>query len=112
VPQARSPITLDADTGKIRELDLVTSSQLPDEERGWKTERRSVQCQSCKAVMVYDPARIGQNCEFCGSPALVDYQELKSPIRPQSVLPFKVSQNDVRDNIRRWYASKWPAPNA
>ncbi len=108
-----SPYAFDADTGKIRELDLVKAlREIPDEERGWKAERRSVQCQSCKAVMVYDPARVGQNCEFCGSPALVDYQEIKSPIRPQSVLPFKISQNDVRDSIRRWYASKWFAPNA
>ena len=26
----------------------------PDDERGWQTERRSVQCQSCRAVMVFD----------------------------------------------------------
>ena len=56
------------------------------------------------------PTRVGQHCEFCGSPALVDYQEIKSPIRPQSLLPFKVSQSTVRDQIRRWYASKWLAP--
>ena len=62
--------------------------------------------------MCRDPARVGQNCEFCGSPALVDYQEIKSPIRPQSVLPFKVPQDQVRDGIRRWYASKWFAPGA
>jgi Zn finger protein HypA/HybF involved in hydrogenase expression len=108
-----SPYAFDADTGKIRELDLVKAlREIPEEERGWKAERRSVQCQSCKAVMVYDPARVGQNCEFCGSPALVAYEEIKSPIRPQSVLPFKISQTDVRDSIRRWYASKWFAPNA
>ncbi len=108
-----SPYAFDADTGKIQELDLVKAlREIPEEERGWKAERRSVQCQSCKAVMVYDPARVGQNCEFCGSPALVAYEEIKSPIRPQSVLPFKVSQSDVRDSIRRWYASKWFAPNA
>jgi hypothetical protein len=108
-----APYLFDADTGKIQELDLVTAlREIPDEARGWKAERRSVQCQSCKAVMVYDPARVGQNCEFCGSPALVDYQEIKSPIRPQSVLPFKVSQTDVRENIKRWYASKWFAPSA
>jgi hypothetical protein len=108
-----SPYALDADTGKIQEIDLVRAlREIPDEERGWNTERRSVQCQSCKAVMVYDPARVGQNCEFCGSPALVDYQEVKSPIRPQSLLPFKVSQTQVRDSIKRWYASKWFAPSA
>ena len=37
------------------------------------------------------PTRVGQRCEFCGSPELVDYQEIKSPIRPQSLLPFKVA---------------------
>ena len=68
---------------------------------GWQTERRSVQCQSCKAVMVYDPARVGQNCEFCGSPALVDYEEIKSPIRPQSLLPFKITAGaDPRAHAR------------
>lgn len=108
-----SPYKPDADRGKIKEIDLETAlRELPDEGRGWTTERRSVQCQSCKAVMDFDPARVGQNCEFCGSPALVDYSELKSPIRPQSLLPFKVSQTQVRDNIRRWYGSKWFAPGA
>jgi hypothetical protein len=84
--------------------------ELPAEERGWQTETRSVQCQSCRAVMVFDPARVGQNCEFCGSPALVDYQEIKSPIRPQGVLPFRVDRNRVRDDIRGWWRSKWFAP--
>ncbi len=108
-----SPYEIDADTGQVKELDLVTAlRELPDEQRGWQVERRSVQCQSCKAVMVYDPTRVGQNCEFCGSPSLVAYEEIKSPIRPQSLLPFKVSATQVRDSIKRWYASKWFAPGA
>ena len=99
--------------GVIVELDLVKAlRELPDEQRGWDTARRTVQCQSCKAVSVFDPARVGQNCDFCGSPKLVDYQEIKAPIRPQSLLPFKVTQAQVRDQIRRWYASKWLAPNS
>ena len=40
----------------------------------------------------------------------MDYQEIKAPIRPQSLLPFKVAQTQVREQIRRWYASKWLAP--
>ncbi len=60
--------------------------------------------------MVFDPARVAQNCEFCGSPALVDYKELKDPISPQSLLPFRVADTAVREQIRRWYASKWFAP--
>jgi hypothetical protein len=106
-----APYTVDADTGKVRELDLVSALRsIPDEDRGWQTDRRSVQCQSCKAVMVYDLARVGQNCEFCGSPALVDYQEIKSPIRPQSLLPFKFTASQVRERMRAWYAGRWFAP--
>jgi Zn finger protein HypA/HybF involved in hydrogenase expression len=106
-----SPYVVDRETGKVTEIDLATAlRELPDEERGWQTATRSVQCQSCRAVMVFDATRVGQNCEFCGSPALVDYQELKSPIRPQGVLPFTVDRNRVRDDIRTWWRSKWFAP--
>ena len=106
-----SPYQIDREQGKIVELDLVKAlRELPDEERGWQTARRSMQCQSCRAVMVFDPARVGQNCEFCGSPALVDYQEIKAPIRPQGVLPFKIDASRVRDDIRRWWRSRWFAP--
>lgn len=108
-----APYTFNPQTGDIQEIDLVaTLRELPDELRGWQGTTRSVQCQSCKAVMVYDAARVGQNCEFCGSPALVSYDEVRPPIRPQSLLPFKVSTAQVRETIRHWYASKWLAPNA
>ena len=106
-----SPYHVDRDQGKVVELDLVKAlRELPEDERGWQTERRSVQCQSCRAVMVFDPARVGQNCEFCGSPALVDYQEIKAPIRPQGVLPFRIDASAVRDSMRKWWKSRWFAP--
>src|SRR4051812_7509545 len=108
-----TPFTVDRASGALVENDLAQALRnLPDEARGWLAEKRTVQCQSCKAVTVFDPDRVGQNCEFCGSPALVDYAEIKAPIRPQSLLPFKVSQSQVREQIRNWYASKWLAPNA
>lgn len=98
-------------TGAIEEIDLVRAlREMPEELRGWQTEKRTVQCQSCKAVSVFDPSRVGQRCDFCGSPSLVDYQEIKAPIRPQSLLPFRVAEPAVRDQIRRWYKSKWLAP--
>jgi len=108
-----SPYHIDRQQGTVVELDLVkTLRELPEDERGWQTARRSVQCQSCRAVMVFDPARVGQNCEFCGSPALVAYDEIKAPIRPQGVLPFKIDAGRIRDGIRSWWRSKWFAPNA
>src|SRR4026208_126707 len=106
-----APFTLDAQSGAMVEHDLAKAlRELPDEARGWLTDKRTVQCQSCKAVSVFDPERVGQNCSFCGSPSLVDYTEIKAPIRPQSLLPFKIAEGQVREQIRRWYASKWLAP--
>src|SRR4029079_445936 len=89
-------------SGQIVELELVPAwREIPDEERGWQTARRTVQCRSCKAVSVFDPTRVGQRCEFCGSPELVPYEEIKSPIRPQRLLPFRVADPAVRRPLRR-----------
>lgn len=99
------------ETGEIRELDLLTAlRELPEDQRGWQVETRTVRCRSCNAVSVFNPSRVGQNCEFCGSPQLVDYDEIKAPIRPCSQLPFRVSQPKVREEIRRWLAGRWFAP--
>lgn len=106
-----SPYTIDRDIGKVGEQDLAGGLRdSARDEQAFLEQRRSVQCQSCRAVMVYDAARVGQNCEFCGSPALVAYEEIKAPIRPEGVLPFRVDRNRVRDDIRRWWRSKWLAP--
>ena len=108
-----TPFKVDDASGAVVELDLVKAlRELPEEARGWDTARRTVQCQSCKAVTVFNPERVGQNCDFCGSPKLVDYTEIKAPIRPRGLLPFKVSESDVRERMRRWYGSKWLAPSA
>jgi hypothetical protein len=106
-----SPYSIDRDAGKVGENDLASAlAATTASERVFQAQRRSVQCQSCRAVMVYDAARVGQNCEFCGSPALVAYQEIKSPVSPKGVLPFRIDRNRVRDDIRRWWRSKWLAP--
>lgn len=106
-----APMELNPETGEIQEIDLVKAlREMPQELRGWKAEKRTVKCRNCHAVSVFDPKEVGKNCDFCGSPELVDYEEIKAPIRPQSLLPFKVDRTRVRESLRKWYASKWLAP--
>jgi len=101
-----------AEAGAVKELDLVSALRaIPESDRGWQTATRSVKCQSCQAISVFKPDRVAQTCDFCGSPALVPYDEIKAPIRPESVLPFKLSQGDVREKVHAWYRSRWFAPN-
>ncbi len=107
-----SPAKL-GEAGAIVEHDLVTALRaVPDSERGWRAEKRQVRCQSCKAISVLDPARQAQRCEFCGSAQLVPYEETKPAFRPESVLPFTVSETDARERIRAWYGRLWLAPSA
>ena len=96
----------------IVEHDLIQALRaIPDDQRGWQAKKTCVKCQSCQAISVFDPQRVGQRCDFCGSSALVPYEELKEAFRPESLLPMKVSETQVRESIRRWYGSRWFAPN-
>lgn len=107
-----SPMEVSPQGVIIKEHDLVTALRdLPGEARGWQSARRTVKCSSCQAISVFAPERVAQKCEFCGSPSLVPYDEIKPPIRPESVLPFAVPATQVRDALRKWYGSRWFAPN-
>ena len=95
----------------IRENDLAAALRsIPDDQRGWQAQKTSVKCQSCQAISVFDPARVGQRCDFCGSSALVPYEEIKEAFRPESVLPMQLSEAQVREAIRRWYGGHFWAP--
>jgi Zn finger protein HypA/HybF involved in hydrogenase expression len=100
-------------TGEIIEHDLKqTLASLKGRETGLAREKTEVRCQSCQAISFFEPNRVAQNCEFCGSAALVPYNDAGEVIRPESLLPMKVAETKVREEIRRWYGSRWFAPNA
>jgi Zn finger protein HypA/HybF involved in hydrogenase expression len=100
------------DTTVIVEHDLVAALRaIPDESRGWQAEKVSVRCQSCHAISVFDPAKISKNCEFCGSTALVPYEQVKDAFRPESLLPMAVAEPRARELVRSWYGRQWLAPN-
>jgi hypothetical protein len=108
-----APATVDATTGEITEHCLVTAMRSIDENhRGWDAEKVSVKCQSCQAISVFDPARVAQRCDFCGSSAMIPVEQQTRPIRPESLLEFKLAETNVRDAVRAWYGSRWFAPNA
>ena len=107
-----SPAKIDPG-GRVAEHDLVAALRgIGDDARGWQAEKRQVKCRSCNAISVLDPKRQAQNCEFCGSAQLVPYEETKPAFRPESVLPFKLSESAARDALRKWFGKLWLAPSA
>ena len=108
-----SPAKLATDGTPVSENDLAAALRnIGSEQRGWQAEKTSVKCQSCQAISVFDPTRVGQRCDFCGSSALIPVEQIKAPIRPESLLEFKLAETQVRDAVRAWYGNRWFAPNA
>ncbi|MBL9129807.1 MAG: zinc ribbon domain-containing protein, partial [Verrucomicrobiaceae bacterium] len=108
-----SPAELKADGTLVEESDLVAALRaIPDDQRGWNAVRKTVKCQSCQAISVFDEKRVAQRCDFCGSPSILAMEDVGAPIRPGSVLPFKIADTKVREDIRRWYGSHFWAPSA
>jgi len=96
-------------TDAIVEHDLATPRFVRSRTKraAGKREKTEVRCQSCQAISVFDATRVGQRCDFCGSAALVPYEAVKASFRPESLLEFKLAENQVRDAIHAWQASRW-----
>lgn len=108
-----APGELPTDGSAVQERDLVQALRnIGNDQRGWQAEKSSVKCQACQAITVFDPTRVAQRCDFCGSSALIPVDEMKAPIRPESLLEFKLPETAVRDKVREWYGNRWFAPNA
>ncbi len=106
-----SPYRIEA-VGEIVEHDLVAALKaVPQSARGL-LERRQVRCQHCQAISFFSAEQQGRRCDFCGSTALLPFDEGLDVIRPQSLLPFKVAEPEARNRLRQWYGSRFWAPNA
>ena len=96
----------------IVEHDLASVlREIPDSKRGWQAAKVSVKCQSCQAISVFNPERVGQRCAFCGSAQLVPYEQVKDAFSPESLLPFAIAEPRAREIVRAWYGRQWLAPN-
>jgi ribosomal protein S27E len=83
-----------------------------NDRRGYGAETVKVKCQSCNAISVFEPSRVAQRCDFCGSPSIVPYQETRDAISPETLLPVKLDAGRVRDIVKQWVGSRWFAPDA
>ncbi len=83
----------------------------PAEAHSAGDEKKSVKCESCRAISMFDADRAAQRCDFCGSPAIVPLENQSDTITPESLLPAAIANTQVRDQLREWYRSRWWAPN-
>ncbi len=75
-------------------------------------EVQSVSCGSC-AALVEPPRRSAEAfpCPYCGS-SIVATAKSQRLIKPQAVLPFKVTRDQATSAFRTWISKLWFAPDA
>jgi hypothetical protein len=93
----------------FQELNLKQglANDLPD---AASEDVRSTSCPSCGAVVEFSGANHAANCPYCATPVVVDTGARRS-IKPQSLLPFALTESQARDALSKWLGSLWFAPN-
>jgi hypothetical protein len=96
---------------EIREYDLEsTLLQMPKTE-GWGTERRTVRCENCGAVTTFQEGQVAGECAFCGSGKVVEQAGSANLIRPETLVPFRVTREQAVAAFRKWISGLWFRPN-
>jgi len=97
-----------AESGQaVEELDLLSNLRNSAAE----IEALLVRCDGCGAEQTFKQGITAAECSFCGK-AIVAQAASKRLIKPQSLLPFKVTQQQAGELFKRWIHSRWFAPNA
>ena len=71
---------------------------------------RSTTCPNCGAVVEFQGASHATECPFCATPVVVDTGTHRH-IKPQALVPFRLSEREARAALTNWLGRLWFAPN-
>ena len=92
-------------------------------EQGWDTSAmsddwgaegdamRAYSCPSCGAELICDETTAATSCPYCGNPTVVP-GKLSGALKPEFVLPFKLSKEDAVKALKAHYKGKPFLPKA
>ncbi len=97
------------ETGPIAEYDFLEAEKRADQT--WGDGTRVIKCDSCGAETILDANSTAQFCAFCGSSHIVEGNK-SAGILPESLIPFKVSENNAKQLFSQWIKKRFFAPGA
>ena len=71
---------------------------------------RSSRCPNCGALIELIGPQHATECPFCATPVVTGTDQTRQ-IKPQALIPFKVSEAEGKANLNKWLGSLWFAPN-
>ena len=95
-------------TGSQSSIDFVQpDEQFTDEEI---EAISSYVCQNCGAELMTDSTTTATECAYCGSPAILP-QEIDAGVRPQKVVPFRITKEQAVEIFQKFFTGKRLMPN-
>lgn len=98
---------VDFDKSKdVREREF---NELINMEKWDETAVRYYRCENCGASAVLPRTTLATKCPYCGSPVVVD-EEQTGLVRPDTIVPFEISEQQAEDHLSAWAKKKLYAP--
>jgi hypothetical protein len=99
-----------APAGSIEERSVDAALRAP-RNLGWGAERKVMVCKRCGAHTTLDPHVSASSCAFCGTTAVVEAPPDETVVRPEGLLPFRITRDSALQSFRKWLHSLWLRPN-
>lgn len=74
-------------------------------------ETKVVHCDTCGAEVQFEENVHSAECPFCASPVVTDTGTHRH-IKPQAILPFRLSEGEAHEKMGAWLRNLWFAPSA
>ena len=110
-PYCSAETPIPANKTFIEELDYELFCQNHYENSDQSQETLNVKCPGCAVEIQLAPNVTATQCLFCGS-SLIATTQSKKALKPQSLLPFKISEKESLTAFRLWLNKRWFAPSA
>jgi DNA-directed RNA polymerase subunit RPC12/RpoP len=104
-PGAMEPVG----SAAIRDIPLEEGMRMAA--RGLGVQVSTIQCKDCGATVNVGQGERTAACAFCGSKQVLSLQTNESAIRPESLLPFKITKEDASLRFTTWLGKLWFRPN-
>ncbi len=73
-------------------------------------DRIVVTCQACGAETTFDENIVASACPFCGTDIVAQGHSVKM-LKPESLLPFNIDQDNSVSLFKKWLSLRWFMPN-
>src|SRR5207248_9423532 len=70
-----------------------------------------IKCAGCGAQTTFPAHVSSQECPYCGNPLIAKDAQTVDLLKPKSLLPFAITQQQAQDAVSKWISGLWFAPS-